>query len=315
MVSWFWPIGAIVLSLVPTLVKDTLGGNEAVVTAYLAVFSVGIAAGSALAAWLSRGRIILLPAPIGAVADGRLHARPRLWSPARRSAAGRRARPRRALRQGRGRCTSRSTSSASPSPAASSSFPPSPPCRRGARRTERARVIGGDQRRLGRLDGRRRASSSPPADERRRRRRPLPGPRRRQRRRRPRCSSASCRRARSAISSSILFRAFYRLEVKGTENLDRAGPNADHRAQPCQLPRRRAGAVAPRRASRSSPSTTASRSAGGCSPFIKFTRALPLDPAKPMATRTLINAVKAGDHADHLPGRPAHRHRQPDEGL
>src|SRR5207253_8347841 len=30
-------------------------------------------------------------------------------------------------------------------------------------------------------------------------------------------------------------------------------------------------------------------------PFLRLTRALPLDPMKPMATRTLINAVKAGD--------------------
>ena len=27
-------------------------------------------------------------------------------------------------------------------------------------------------------------------------------------------------------------------------------------------------------------------------PFLRFTRAMPLDPTKPMATRTLINAVK-----------------------
>ena len=30
-------------------------------------------------------------------------------------------------------------------------------------------------------------------------------------------------------------------------------------------------------------------------PFLRFTRAMPLDPTKPMATRTLINAVKAGE--------------------
>ena len=40
-------------------------------------------------------------------------------------------------------------------------------------------------------------------------------------------------------------------------------------------------------------------------PFIRMTRAMPLDPANPIATRALINAVKAGDHPDHLPGRPA----------
>ena len=30
-------------------------------------------------------------------------------------------------------------------------------------------------------------------------------------------------------------------------------------------------------------------------PFLKVTRAIPLDPLKPMATRSLINAVKAGE--------------------
>ncbi len=30
-------------------------------------------------------------------------------------------------------------------------------------------------------------------------------------------------------------------------------------------------------------------------PFLKLTRAMPLDPTKPMATRTLINAVKGGE--------------------
>src|SRR4029077_12209041 len=30
-------------------------------------------------------------------------------------------------------------------------------------------------------------------------------------------------------------------------------------------------------------------------PFLRLTRAMPLDPTKPMATRTLINAVKGGE--------------------
>ena len=48
--SWFWLVGAVVLSLMPPLVKSVLGASEEVVTAYLAVFSVAIAVGS-----LSRG--------------------------------------------------------------------------------------------------------------------------------------------------------------------------------------------------------------------------------------------------------------------
>ncbi len=65
MLSWFWMIGAIMLSILPPLVKDSLGGAEIAVTAYLAVFAVAIAIGSAIAAWMSQGRMVLLPAPIG----------------------------------------------------------------------------------------------------------------------------------------------------------------------------------------------------------------------------------------------------------
>ncbi|MFB2552627.1 acyl-[ACP]--phospholipid O-acyltransferase [Ensifer soli] len=66
MVSWFWLVGAVVLSLLPPMVKNVLGGGEIAVTAYLAVFAVAVAAGSAIAAWMSAGRIVLLPAPVGA---------------------------------------------------------------------------------------------------------------------------------------------------------------------------------------------------------------------------------------------------------
>ena len=56
MTSWFWLVGAVVLSLLPPLVKTVLGGTEEVVTMFLAVFSVAVAIGSGLAAWLSAGR-------------------------------------------------------------------------------------------------------------------------------------------------------------------------------------------------------------------------------------------------------------------
>src|SRR5246500_2401448 len=68
--SWFWLIGAVVLSLLPPLVKDALGGSEEVVNAYLAVFSIAIALGSGLASWLAHGRIVLLPTLIGAIIIG-----------------------------------------------------------------------------------------------------------------------------------------------------------------------------------------------------------------------------------------------------
>src|SRR5262245_52382993 len=68
--SWFWLVGAVALSLMPPLVKNVLGGNEEVVTTCLAIFSISIAIGSGLAAWLAAGRIILLPTLIGAVLLG-----------------------------------------------------------------------------------------------------------------------------------------------------------------------------------------------------------------------------------------------------
>ena len=69
-VSWFWLVGALVLSLLPTLVKFDIGGTEVVVTVFLTIFSVAVAVGSGLAAWLAAGRIILLPTLVGAALLG-----------------------------------------------------------------------------------------------------------------------------------------------------------------------------------------------------------------------------------------------------
>ncbi|MDX8524254.1 acyl-[ACP]--phospholipid O-acyltransferase [Mesorhizobium sp. MSK_1335] len=82
MTSWFWLVGAIVLSILPAMIKDSLGGNEIAVTAYLAVFAVSIAIGSAIAAWMSQGRMVLLPAPVGTVllAVFGLHLAWTIWS-------------------------------------------------------------------------------------------------------------------------------------------------------------------------------------------------------------------------------------------
>ncbi|WP_269581680.1 acyl-[ACP]--phospholipid O-acyltransferase [Roseibium sp. Sym1] len=62
--AWFWLVGAMVLSILPVLVKTHLGGDETAVTWFLTVFAVSIGIGSALAAWLSAGRVVLLPAPV-----------------------------------------------------------------------------------------------------------------------------------------------------------------------------------------------------------------------------------------------------------
>lgn len=47
-ISWFWFIGAVLLSQIPSFVKVTLHANEQVVVAFLTIFSIGIAMG----AWL-----------------------------------------------------------------------------------------------------------------------------------------------------------------------------------------------------------------------------------------------------------------------
>jgi acyl-[acyl-carrier-protein]-phospholipid O-acyltransferase / long-chain-fatty-acid--[acyl-carrier-protein] ligase len=69
-VSWFWLVGALVLSLLLPLVHVNLEGTDAVITVFLTVFSVAVAVGSGLAAWLAAGRIVILPTLFGAVLIG-----------------------------------------------------------------------------------------------------------------------------------------------------------------------------------------------------------------------------------------------------
>lgn len=45
-ISWFWFLGSAFLSLFPYFTKDTLGGNEHVLTALLTIFSLGVTFGS-----------------------------------------------------------------------------------------------------------------------------------------------------------------------------------------------------------------------------------------------------------------------------
>jgi len=68
--SWFWLAGIVALSLLPTLVKTRLGGTEEVVTAGLVIFTLGIAAGSWLAAAASKHRPNLALVPLGAALMG-----------------------------------------------------------------------------------------------------------------------------------------------------------------------------------------------------------------------------------------------------
>jgi acyl-[acyl-carrier-protein]-phospholipid O-acyltransferase/long-chain-fatty-acid--[acyl-carrier-protein] ligase len=62
---WFWLVGAFVLSILPPMVTELLGGSEILVPVYLTVFAISVGIGSAIAAWMSAGRVVLLPAPVG----------------------------------------------------------------------------------------------------------------------------------------------------------------------------------------------------------------------------------------------------------
>ncbi len=290
----FWMIGAIALSLLPPLVMHTLGGSEIVVTIHLAVFAVAIAVGSGLAAWLvGRAHRAAADGCRGA-ADRRFCARSRLCAAAPAAPRHRHRLGAFALSlPGRWPGASRSTSEY---------------CG-GGRAVHRA-VLRGDP-------GLGRARASRPH-----RRRGQCAERRAHGRRHPRrrrvakggvgvamlflgigrlmllaggCGSARpCRPAPSAISCRSCFRAFYRLEVSGLENLEAAGANPiialnhvsflDGAVALSILNREPVFAVDHGIAQR-----------WWVKPFLRLTRAFPLDPAQPLATRTLIHQVRAGE--------------------
>src|SRR5262249_51268498 len=67
---WFWLAGAIYLSQFPSYVRFILGAEEAVVTLFLTLFSVGIATGSLLCNRLLGGKLGLRYVPWGALGIG-----------------------------------------------------------------------------------------------------------------------------------------------------------------------------------------------------------------------------------------------------
>ncbi len=66
-ISWFWYYGAIFLAQFAGFARDTLGGNEHVVTLLLALFSVGIGIGSLLCERLSGRKVELGLVPFGSI--------------------------------------------------------------------------------------------------------------------------------------------------------------------------------------------------------------------------------------------------------
>lgn len=66
-ISWFWFIGAVVLSQLPALGRDVLKGDTSVVTLLLGIFSVGVAIGSLFCERLSGHKVEIGLVPVGSI--------------------------------------------------------------------------------------------------------------------------------------------------------------------------------------------------------------------------------------------------------
>ena len=64
-ISWFWFLGAALLSMFPGYAKNYVGGSEYVVTFFLALFSIGVALGNIICERLSRDGLELGLVPLG----------------------------------------------------------------------------------------------------------------------------------------------------------------------------------------------------------------------------------------------------------
>ncbi|HEY7301327.1 MAG TPA: acyl-[ACP]--phospholipid O-acyltransferase [Xanthobacteraceae bacterium] len=288
--SWFWLVGAVALSLLPPLVKNSLGGVEEVVTVCLAIFSIAIAVGSGLAAWLAAGRLILLPTVIGAVLLGvfAIDLSLATWGLAAPQGRGIAAvfGSARGLRIGidlaglaiggglfivpvfaavqawagpdrRARVVA-GVNVLNAAFMAGSAIVVAVLQSAGATIPELFLLLGIGSLAVAFVIGR-----TMPA---------------------------------SALSDalSILYRALFRIEVHGLENLHKAGPNVIIALNHVSF--LDAGlAMSLRSRKPIFAIDVAIAKKWWVKPFLRLTRALPLDPMKPMATRTLINAVKAGD--------------------
>ncbi|MDH4467215.1 MAG: MFS transporter [Bacteriovoracaceae bacterium] len=66
-ISWFWLLGAVILSVLPSLSIKVLHGNPFVVTSFLACFTIGIAIGAVICERLSFGRTEIGLVPLGSL--------------------------------------------------------------------------------------------------------------------------------------------------------------------------------------------------------------------------------------------------------
>ncbi|MHB0921654.1 MAG: MFS transporter [Thiomonas delicata] len=66
-ISWMWFYGVAFLTQFPVFAKGVLGGDEAVASLLLMVFSIGVGLGSLACEWLARGRVEIGLVPLGAI--------------------------------------------------------------------------------------------------------------------------------------------------------------------------------------------------------------------------------------------------------
>ncbi len=291
--SLFWLFGSIAVSMMPSFVTRSMHGDESVVTLHLAVFAVAIGLGSGLAAFLLKGRIVLLPAAIGAGLIALASADLGLAEMLRKAGQGA-AELAPAAYFAQAGAVRAAIDMAVIALAGGLMIVPSfaaiqaqSPVEHRARTIAAVNVhnaafmaIGGAGVAFLQARGVTLAELTLAMSA---------------------AAFVSALWIRYAIVKnpvldilSIIFRAFYRLEVKGLENLDKAGPNPiialnhvsflDAAAILSVLPKDPVFAI-----------DVGISQRWWVKPFLKLTRAIPLDPSKPLGTRTLVNAVKAGD--------------------
>ncbi len=283
MVSLFWMLGAVVMSLLPPLVKNTLGGTETLASLYLAIFAVAIAVGSGIGSFLSHGRIVLLPVPVASAVMG-LFALDIAWTISALPADG--ASSATLWRVGIDLAGLAIAGGIFIVPAFSAAQAWAPGAIR-ARMIAAINIVSAALMVAGAL------------------------------------AVSALQSAGVAMSTvlvvvalacfataawclavlptnpirdllSIVFRAFYRTEVKGLENIAKAGPNAIIALNHVSfLDAPLALSVLENEPMFAIDHGIAQR--WWIRPFLKRMRALPLDPTRPLATRSLINAVKKGE--------------------
>jgi len=286
-VSWFWLVGAIVLSILPPLVESGLHAGPEAITSYLAVFAVSVAVGSGLAAWMSAGRIVLLPAPVGTLLAGAF-ALDLAWTA---SGMGPAAGTSLLATPGAIRLA---VDLAGVAVAGSFLVVPSfAALQTWASEEKRARVVAANNI-LNSLYMTVGAAAVAAAQ----------------------AMGASLSSVAFALGVanvaaaavmfrflptsafrdfiSILFRAFHRLEVEGLENIAKAGPTPILALNHVSFLDGPLALALTDRAPVFAINTDIAKR-WWVKPFLKVCRAMPLDPAKPMATRTLIRTIEGGD--------------------